>query len=244
MTALEKLEDANDGGKRHAGNTRAAHQLRSRRCIASGEVLPEGRLLRFVADPQSRVVVDVEAKLPGRGLWVKSDRDDVARAVAKRLFSRSAKRALHADKYLPAECEARLSAHMLSMLGLARRAGELLLGFDKIEKALRSGEPPALIVEASDGAFEGTRKLQNAALAGGVSPFVVGCFSGSELSLALGRANVVHAALKSGRMAERLIFDAGRIAGFRTLKPWKRAGILSEAAPANSTRGVSSFGTS
>jgi len=244
MTAFENIEDGRHSGQRNAGRSRASHQLRSRRCIASGEILPEGRLLRFVADPQSRVVVDVEAKLPGRGFWVRSDRDDVARAVAKRLFSRAAKRSLYADENLPLESEARLAAHMLAKLGLARRAGELLLGFDTIKKALRSAKPPALIVEASDGAPDGTRKLQGAALAGGVTPFVVGCFSGAELSLALGRANVVHAALKSGRMAERLIFDAGRIAGFRPLKPWKWAGISSEAAPANSTRGVSSFGTS
>ena len=244
MTAFENIEDGQQGSGQTAGWPRASHQLRSRRCIASGEILPEGRLLRFVADPESRVVVDVEAKLPGRGLWVRSHRDDVARAVAKRLFSRAAKRDLHAEENLPAQCEARLCASMLAKLGLARRAGELLLGFDLIEKTLRSGTPPALIVEASDGAQDGRRKLQGAARAGGAAPFVVGCFSGAELSLALGRANVVHAALKSGRMADRLIFDAGRIAGFRPLNPWIWAGISSEAAPADRTRGVSSFGTS
>jgi hypothetical protein len=131
---------------------------------------------------------------------------------------------------------------MLAMLGLARRAGELLLGFDTIDKALRGGHPPALIIEASDGSADGSRKLQAGDLKGGVVPFVVGSFSCEELSLALGRANVVHAALKSGRMAERLIIDAGRIAGFRPLNPWIWAGISSKAAPADGARGVTSFG--
>ncbi len=239
MTAIENIDE-----RRHRSGGRASYQLRSRRCIVSGDILPEGRLLRFVAGPESRIVVDVEAKLPGRGLWVKSERDYVARAVAKRLFARAAKETVHADENLPDQSEARLTSHMLAMLGLVRRAGELLLGFDTIEKALRSGKPPALIVEASDGAPDGRRKLQAAALKGGIVPFVVGCFSGAELSLALGRTNVVHAALKSGRMAERLIFDAGRIAGFRPLEPWVWAGFSSDAAPANSVRGVSAFGTS
>jgi hypothetical protein len=242
MTALKNIEDGQDGGGPNAGRPRAPHMLRSRRCIASGEILPEGRLLRFVADPESRVVVDVEAKLPGRGLWVRSSREDVARAVAKRLFSRAAKRNLHAEENLPAQSEARLSASMLAKLGLARRAGELLLGFDMIEKTLRSGTAPALVFEAADGSPDGRRKLQGAARAGGVAPFVVACFSGAELSLALGRANVVHAALKSGRMAERLIIDAGRIAGFRPLNPWIWAGISSKAAPEDGARGVTSFG--
>jgi predicted RNA-binding protein YlxR (DUF448 family) len=244
MTTFENIEDGQHGGGQNAAHAVASNGLRTRRCIASGEVLPEGRLLRFVADPESRVVVDVEAKLPGRGLWVRSNKDDVARAVAKRLFTRAAKTTLHADENLPAQSEARLAASLLANLGLARRAGELLLGFDMIEKTLRSAVPPVIIVEASDGAPDGRRKLQGAARAGGATPIIIGCFSGAELSLALGRANVIHAALKSGRMAERLMFDAGRIAGFRPLNPWIWAGISSEAAPANSTRGVSSFGTS
>jgi len=239
MTPIETSDD-----QRQSPGGRAPSQPRSRRCIVSGDILSEGRLLRFVADPDSKIVVDVKAKLPGRGLWVRSEREYVARAVTKRLFARAAKAPLHADDNLPSESEARLVAHMLAMLGLARRAGEILLGFDTIDKALRGGKPPALIVEASDGAPDGTRKLQAAALKGGTTPFVIGCFSSGELSLALGRTNVVHAALKSGRMAEQLIFDAGRIAGFRPLKPWKLAEISSRPAPANSVCGFLAFGTS
>jgi len=242
MTVAENIEDGRQrGGKSPVGAVAASG--RSRRCIASGEILPQERLLRFVADPESRVVVDVESKLPGRGLWVKSNRVDVAHAVAKRLFSRAAKRNLVADETLPEQCEARLCALMLAKLGLARRAGELLLGFDTIDKALRGGAPPALLILAADGAPEGRRKLQSAARASGANPFVIGCFSSAELSLALGRANVIHAAMKSGRMAERLVIDAERIAGFRTLSPWISGGFSSEAASLAGTATVSSVGT-
>jgi predicted RNA-binding protein YlxR (DUF448 family) len=186
----------------------------------SGEVLPEGRLLRFVADPAAKVVVDVEAKLPGRGLWVRSARAEVQRAVDKRLFSRAAKLPLAADADLAERAEMRLADRMLAQLGLALRAGELILGFDAVDKALRTGTAPAVVIQAADGSPDGARKLQGAALARDLVPFVIGCFSGADLSLALGRANVVHAALKPGRMAERLIFDAGRLSGFRPLKSW------------------------
>ena len=69
----------------------AARGSRERRCIVTGEVLPEARLLRFVLAPDGQVVPDVEAKLPGRGLWVSADRTIIAQAVAKRLFARAAK---------------------------------------------------------------------------------------------------------------------------------------------------------
>ena len=212
---------------------------RTRRCIVTGRVMPEGRLLRFVADPAGGVVVDVEAKLPGRGLWVRSCREDVDQAVRKRLFSRAAKRPLEAAADLGIQAEMRLAERMLAQLGLALRAGDLLLGFDVVEKALRSGTAPAVIVQASDASAEGARKLQSAAVARDLVPYTIGCFFVAELSLALGRANVVHAALKPGRMAERIIFDAGRLAGFRPLKSWMWVGFSqgrgAERAPAISS---------
>jgi uncharacterized protein len=198
---------------------------RERRCIATGEVLPEARLLRFVLAPDGRVVPDVEATLPGRGFWLRSDRKMVSHAAAKQLFARAAKAPVLVGSDLAEVAEARLVERALSYLGLARRAGELFLGFDQIDKALRSANPPAVIVEAADAAADGRRKLQAAATAGGNVPFVIGALTNAELSLALGRENVVHAALKPGRIAERLIFEATRLEGFRPLRPWLWTGF-------------------
>src|SRR3979411_1340289 len=100
---------------------------RERRCIVTGEVLPEARLLRFVLAPDGQVVPDVEAKLPGRGIWGSGDRAIIAQAVDKRPFGRAAKAPATADRELPERAEARLVERMLAHLGLARRAGELVL---------------------------------------------------------------------------------------------------------------------
>ena len=198
---------------------------RERRCIVSGDILPEGRLVRFAVDPEGQVVPDVEAKLPGRGMWVKAERKAVEQAAAKGLFSRAAGESVKADAGLASRTEARLVERMLSHLGLARRAGDLILGFDQVERALRGPKGPAVIVEAADAALDGQRKLQAASRSAGIVPFVIGTLTSAELSLALGRSNVVHAALKSGRIAERLVFDAGRLNGFRPLRPWVWAGF-------------------
>jgi predicted RNA-binding protein YlxR (DUF448 family) len=206
---------------------------RTRRCIATGAVLPEGRLVRFVVAPDGTVVPDVEARLPGRGLWVRADKETLAGAAKKQLFSKAAKAKAVAHPDLAALAEARLVQRMLGHLGIARRAGELILGFDQVERALRGEGPPALIVEAADASPEGSRKLRAAAIARGVAPFVIGELTNQELSLAVGRANVVHAALKSGRIAERLIFDAGRLTGFRPGKPWVWPGFAGAVANAN-----------
>jgi predicted RNA-binding protein YlxR (DUF448 family) len=203
----------------HEGPERAGFS-RDRRCIVTGEILPEARLLRFVRAPDGDIVPDVEAKLPGRGLWVRAERAAIVQALAKRLFAKAAKAEVRPTADLAERAEARLVERMLAHLGLARRAGELILGFDSVEKALRSANPPPTIVEATEAAPDGRRKMQAAAMATGIVPFVINVLTNAELSLALGRANVVHAALKPGRIAERLIFEAGRLNGFRPLKPW------------------------
>ncbi len=193
--------------------------MRERRCLVSGEVLAEGELVRFAADPDGNVVPDIAAVLPGRGMWVRADKSSVTTAVAKNLFSKSAKTSLKADADLADRVERLLVVRMLADLGLARRAGHAVFGFDNVLRALDEKVPPALLIEASDGAADGRRKLAGSAYARGLKIETIEALTSTELSLALGRENVIHAALKPGRLAERLIFDAGRLGGFRPVSP-------------------------
>ncbi len=199
----------------HIGGSR----LRERRCIVSGEVVPDSRLIRFVAAPDGQVVPDVAAKLPGRGLWVTATRKAVTQAVEKKLFARAAKANVMADASLVERTEKALVTRMLGDLGIARRSGALVMGFDNVLRALDSPRPPAVMIEAHDGARDGKRKLYNAAHARGMKPLVLECLTSAELGLALGRENVIHAAVQSGGLAERLTFDAERLSGFRTASP-------------------------
>jgi predicted RNA-binding protein YlxR (DUF448 family) len=189
--------------------------MRERRCIVTGEVLPEEALIRFVADPDGCVVPDIDARLPGRGFWVSAIRDVVDVAVAKNQFSRAAKAALKAPVELAEKVEQLLVRRLSDDLGLARRAGLLVLGFDNISRAMDAKTRPVLLIEAADGAADGRRKLVGMAGARGFYPPVVDCLTCSELSLALGRENVIHAALNPGRLSERVRREAGRLRGFR-----------------------------
>jgi len=189
---------------------------RERRDIVSGEIMPEHRLVRFVAAPDGVVVPDVAAKLPGRGIWVEASRKAITIAVEKKLFSRAAKAQVTATIDLVERTEKALIGRMLGDLGLARRSGNLVLGFDNVLRALDGPKaPPALLIEAADGASDGKRKLYNAAHARGLKPAVVECLSSAELGLALGRENVIHAAVQPGGLAERLTLDAERLKNLR-----------------------------
>jgi len=192
---------------------------RARRDIVSGQVMPENRLVRFVAGPGGAVVPDVAAKLPGRGLWVEASAAAIGRAVDKKLFSRAAKQQLVATGDLAKRTENALVQRMLGDLGLARRAGGLILGFDTVLRALEGAAPPRALIEASDGAEDGKRKLFAAAHRQHLPCVVIESLSSAELGLALGRENVIHAAIQPGGLADRLIFDAERLQGFRSSNP-------------------------
>jgi predicted RNA-binding protein YlxR (DUF448 family) len=188
---------------------------RERRDIVSGEIMPENRLVRFVAAPDGEIVPDVAAKLPGRGIWVESTHVAVAKAVEKKLFARAAKAQVSATADLGARVEKALVTRMLGDLGLARRSGQLLLGFDNVQRGLQGPKPPKALIEAFDGSRDGKRKLYAAAHRLELNCVVIESLTSTELGLALGRENVIHAAVQPGGLADRLILDAERLCGFR-----------------------------
>ena len=188
-----------------------------RRCIVTREAGERSDLLRLVLDPEGRVLVDLEERLPGRGIWLSADRDVVNRAVARNLFAKAiGVRAkvgsrVNVDPDLTEQIERLLVRRALDSLGLARRAGQLMTGLDRIRAWLRSATA-AVLVTAVDGAADGRRKLRR--LAPHV-PLIV-AFSRAELGAALGRDEVVHVALAPGALAQRLLRETKRLAGFRS----------------------------
>jgi len=195
-----------------------AEAARERRDIVSGEVMEEARLIRFVPGPDGLVVPDLARKLPGRGLWVAADRASVETAARKGLFSRAAKAKLQAPPDLADQVESLLRRRLLSALGLARKAGDLTSGFEKVSAAIQSGKA-AWLIEASDGAADGRRKLWAQARRQSRPPGLLGVFTASELGLALGLENVIHTAFLAGRAADRWAQDVHRLAGFSPLLP-------------------------
>ena len=181
-----------------------------RRCIVKGEVRPCEELLRFVVDPGGRLIPDIAGRLPGRGIWLSPDRDSVKRARARKLFDRAARRALQVEIDLDDRIEGLLASRCVELIGLARRAGQAVAGFEKVRAMLRRGRG-AVLLAASDGARDGREKLRAAAQ----ELPLVDCLEADELGRAFGRERTVHAALSQGTLAVRLQIEARKLKGFR-----------------------------
>ncbi len=182
-------------------------------CIVTRTVKDEAELIRFVRGPDGAAVPDLARKLPGRGVWVSLDRKILDQAIAKRLFSRGFAAETTIPPDLPDMVAKLLRQHALSLLSLAKKAGEAVSGFMKVEEML-GRQRAKMLFHGTDAAPDGCRKLDKLA-APGVERVVL--FQIRELDLAFGRPNVVHAAVAKGGLAEKLSAAVRRIETFEGL---------------------------
>lgn len=191
---------------------RAAKPGTERLCAVTRQVEPIERLIRFVVAPDGAVTADVKRKLPGRGLWLTASRAVVVEAMRRGVFGRGFRRDVRVSPELVSETEKLLVNAAIDALAIAGKAGEVAPGWAKVEAALRSGEAVA-VLHASDGAADGLRKLE--AIARAASIPVLTALTSAELDLALGRTNVIHAALRPGSAAKTVMARCEGIERFR-----------------------------
>jgi hypothetical protein len=191
-----------------------------RMCAVSREVRPIDELIRFVLAPDASIVPDLKRKLPGRGMWISASRAAVAEAVRRHHFSKAFRRDLRISSTLPAETEVLLVRSVIEALAIAAKAGQVVAGFGKVESALREAAV-AVLIHASDGAEDGIRKLDALALQkdgirGAEPKFpIVTALNSAELDLALGRSNVIHAALLAGAASRTFLSRSQMLVRYR-----------------------------
>lgn len=210
------VEEETDGGPRSLGSARAPL---SRLCLATRRVTPVEDMMRYVVGPDGTIVPDLASRLPGRGAWVTATRADLETAIRRKAFGRAFKGKGSAAPGLPDLVDTLLYKDAVAALCLANKAGQVVTGHTKVEAALASGAVGVLL-HAADARPDGVRKLNALSRqveAAGASPVsIVDCFPGIELDLALGRSNVVHAALLAHPTTGRFLGRCSRLARWRT----------------------------
>ena len=221
MLTLADAAELDDGPRKSKSGT-------ERLCALTRQVAPIGELIRFVVGPDGQVVPDLKRKLPGRGLWISNSHGAVAEAAKRGVFARGFKRKVEVSPALADETGALLRRAVLDALAMAAKAGEVVAGFMKVERALGEARVTALI-HASDGAADGTRKLnatahgilarqtaENGEIGDIPAPLpVINVLTTDELDLALGRSNVIHAALLAGAAGKTVLLRSDALARFR-----------------------------
>lgn len=192
---------------------------RLRQCIVTRERKAQEGLLRFVAGPDGVLVPDLKGTLPGRGVWVSATRAAVETAVKKRLFARALATQVVVAEDLALQVERRLEEAATGALAIANKAGQVVAGFAKVEAALGKGGVIGL-VHAREASADGIAKLAAAArrrarVSGEPVPQVVRAIARDQMDLALGRSNVIHAALLAGGASNSFLKRAGALSRYR-----------------------------
>ena len=214
-----------------------------RMCAVTREVRPVGELIRFVVSPSGEVVADIKRKLPGRGLWVSASRKAVAEAARRHHFTRGFKRDVRVPPALPSDTENLLVRSAIESLAMAAKAGQVVSGFGKVEAALEQRQPHTplrALIHASDGAADGIRKLdalvtRKAGVNDDLREFpIITALTSEQLDLALGRSNVIHAALLAGPASKTFLSRSQLLVRYRMADDDKTAGHTAKNMGKNS----------
>jgi uncharacterized protein len=196
----------------------ATHGSPLRLCAVTRTHKGADDLIRFVLAPDGSIVPDLARRLPGRGVWVGATRQDVAAALRQKAFARSLKRSVLVPNDLVERVESLLKRRLADAISLARKAGLLVAGFAKVEELIGLGQA-VVLVHAADAAGDGVAKLDRKFRAlrgpGAAAEAIVRELTSAELSLAIGRSNVVHAAASGGGACRRIAYEASRLRRYR-----------------------------
>ncbi|MDP1723809.1 MAG: DUF448 domain-containing protein [Alphaproteobacteria bacterium] len=129
-----------------------------RRCIDTGEVLPKEKLLRFVVSPDGELTPDINIALPGRGIWVTAHRQNVTRAIQKKLFNRFFEGIIKIEPNLLDKVIHLLEERLLNLLCLMRKQSKIVAGFEKLGSRIKKGQV-AVMLKAKDSIASDLGKL-------------------------------------------------------------------------------------
>lgn len=198
-----------------------------RTCIVTRRKGAPDEFIRFVVGPDRAVVPDLRCKLPGRGAWVTAEKAVVSDAVKRKSFKRAFKSEVEVSPTLADLIDGLMEKDALQALALANKAGLVVAGSTKVQGSI-GPRVPAALVHASDGSADGLRKVEAAVrrLMGDEADAIprIRDFRSDQLDLALGRTNVIHAAVAGGSAGEGFVSRARRLERYRGAPPAKAAG--------------------
>jgi predicted RNA-binding protein YlxR (DUF448 family) len=183
-------------------------------------------MVRFVVGPERKIVPDLAATLPGRGIWLSARSDVVETARTRGAFARTARGPVTVTADLLSVLQAGLVRRISEMLGLTRRAGQSVCGFQKAREQVEAGRA-GLVVQASDGSAAECARL----LSGwrGKVP-VVTPLPAAALGAVFGRDQAVHVAVAPGRLASALRTECDRLAGLMDQATSQNEGLPGDGA--------------
>ena len=189
-------------------------QIPMRKCLVTRTTIEKKDLIRFVVDPEDNLIADINHNLPGKGYWVKADRDTISKAINKKILCKAIKKKVTVEKNILDKIEIQIKKQIINQISLCRKAGAAIFGFDKIKASIKNNNI-GLIIQASDGSDREKKRLRNQS----IPKIIDGCLTGSELGKAFGREKVIHCAILRSDFVENIYFHSNRLNNLKNPVP-------------------------
>ncbi|WP_370517908.1 RNA-binding protein [Saccharibacter sp. 17.LH.SD] len=197
------VSDIDDGPS--GGGQRKTLSLR--RCLLSRRHDAPENMLRFVVSPDRRVIPDLTARLPGRGMWLCADRDVLSSPQLGKAFARGARQQVKFPEGLLDLVQEGLAKRLQDGISLGRRAGEAVCGFQKCRERITTGKV-GVVICATDASQDELARLMS-----GHRDIPVVRVPDRVLASAFGRDRAVYAVIAPGALAQRFVTEYKRFSG-------------------------------
>lgn len=167
-------------------------------------------MIRYVLSPQQQVLVDYRQRLPGRGAYTCCNSECINRAAEKNLLARGLKANIapqDKEQVVGAVLNAMVQ-RVESLLGMARKSGQIMSGGQAVLANLRAGEDVAFVLLSTDISSGIADKLLHAAESRRVEVFQL--LEKGRIGKILGKGERSVAAVLKGHLANAIMFEMQR----------------------------------
>ena len=189
-------------------------KIPTRKCLVTGVSIKKRDLMRFVINPENTLIADIDQKLPGRGYWIKAERQIILKAINKKILFKAIKDDICINHNVLDQIESQIKKKIINYISLSRKAGMAIFGFDKIKASL-SNNNIGLLIQALDGSDREKKRMRNQS----IPKIIDNCLTKLDLGKAFGRENVIHCAVLRSSFIENISFNANRLNNLKNPVP-------------------------
>tara|TARA_B100001057_G_scaffold475314_1_gene541968 strand:- start:536 stop:1114 length:579 start_codon:yes stop_codon:yes gene_type:complete len=178
----------------------------SKKCVIKGKAFEKKFMLKLVLSPDGKIILDLNEKLPGKHIWISSERNSLVEAESKNLFSNFFGISKDENKKILYSITSFLKKRIIQRISLARKSSFAICGYEKIKSALLQDKID-LLIQACDGSKKEKSRLRGKFY----NKFLIECLKSSEIGVAFGRNYTIHAGILSNGFNEKFKNDVQKL---------------------------------
>ena len=133
--------------------------IKTKKCIIKDKFFEKKLMLKLVLSPDGKIILDLNEKLPGKHIWISSERNSLIEAENRNLFSNFFGIKKDENKKILINIISFLKKRIVQRISLARKSSYAICGYEKIKSALFLNKID-LLIQASDGSKKEKNRLK------------------------------------------------------------------------------------